>query len=166
MKDKEAKRSFWYYLKYFFDHFEEIMLFIILSILVTLAFVNVITRYFIKYSLAFTEEIEVNFFVWMTMFGAALAFKKKAHLGVSFIVNLFPPKVRKFFLILSTVLTVAVFVVLFYYSIWHVKNEIELDIRTMALNIPEWIYIVGVPFGSIIIIIRVIESAIKTYKEI
>lgn len=162
----ENNRNFWFYLKYFLTHFEEIMLFIILSVLVTLAFINVITRYFIKYSLAFTEEIEVNFFVWLTMFGAALAFKKKAHLGVSFIVKSMPKGAQKFFLVFSTILTVAVFLILFYYSIWHVKNEIDLDVRTMALNIPEWIYIVGVPFGSIIIIIRAIEAAIKTYREL
>ena len=160
------RKNFTYYLKYFISHFEEIMLFVILSVLVTLAFVNVITRYFIKYSLAFTEEIEVNFFVWLTMFGAALAFKRKAHLGVSFIVKAMPRGAQKFFLIFSTVLTVAVFAILFYYSIWHVKNEIDLNIRTMALNIPEWIYIAGVPFGSLLIIFRVIETAVKSYKEL
>lgn len=69
-----------------------------IAIMVTVAFVNVITRYFIKMSLAWTEELEVNLFVWLVLLGTALAFKKGGHLGMSFIYEKFSLNIGKFFL--------------------------------------------------------------------
>ena len=47
-------------LKKFFAHFEEIVGAVVLFIMVSITFVNVITRYVIVYPLSFTEEVTVN----------------------------------------------------------------------------------------------------------
>ena len=52
--------------------------------MVIVAFVNVVTRYLLHASLAFTEEVEVAFFVWVTFLGTAMAFKRKSHLAMTF----------------------------------------------------------------------------------
>ncbi len=44
--------------------------------MVTVAFVNVVSRFTFNFSIAYVEELTVNLFVWLTLFGAAIAFKK------------------------------------------------------------------------------------------
>ena len=55
---------------------EEAAAVFLLFLMCLLAFVNVLTRYFIRYSFAFTEEIEVAGLVWLTMLGASAGFRR------------------------------------------------------------------------------------------
>ena len=59
------------------------------------AFLNVITRYFIQYSFAFTEEVEVACLVWLTMLGAAAGFRRGIHLGFDLLKMRFPNLEKK-----------------------------------------------------------------------
>ena len=38
-----------------------------------IAFVNVLSRYFVNFSIGATEEITINLFVWMTVVGTGIA---------------------------------------------------------------------------------------------
>ncbi len=60
-----------------------------------IAFVNVLSRYFINFSIGATEEITINLFVWMTVVGTGIAFERGAQLGMVTFFNLFPLKMRK-----------------------------------------------------------------------
>ncbi|WP_051909182.1 TRAP transporter small permease [Thermus scotoductus] len=55
---------------------EESLLALLLGGMVTLAFLNVLTRYFLRYPLAFTEELLVNGFVWATLLGIAIGLRE------------------------------------------------------------------------------------------
>nr|MBM1003342.1 TRAP transporter small permease subunit [Desulfofustis sp. PB-SRB1] len=55
-------------------HLEELLGACLLGAMAVLAMANVLTRYLIDLPIAFTEELEVNAMVWMTLFGAAAAF--------------------------------------------------------------------------------------------
>ncbi|MFY9428063.1 MAG: TRAP transporter small permease subunit, partial [bacterium] len=79
----------------FIDRFQEYACAVMLLFIVALAFANVIIRYLTQGSLAFTEELIINLFVWITVFGGAIAFKRRAHLAVTALTNLFPPKLQK-----------------------------------------------------------------------
>lgn len=59
-----------------YENLEEIAGVVLLVIMSVFAFVNVVTRYFIQYSFASTEEIEVACLVWLTMLGAAAGFRR------------------------------------------------------------------------------------------
>src|SRR3972149_6676702 len=81
------------------------------------AFVNVITRYVVQYSLAFTEEIVVSLFVWLTLLGSAVAFREGSHLAFTYLVDRAPPAGRRAALWLSATLSVLLFVLLIYYGL-------------------------------------------------
>lgn len=49
---------------------------LLLAVMAIFAFLNVVTRYFIQYSFASTEGIEVAALVWLTMLGAAAGFRR------------------------------------------------------------------------------------------
>jgi len=147
--------------KKIWNNLEEIISSAMIAIMVTVAFVNVITRYFIKMSLAWTEELEVNLFVWLVLLGTALAFKKGGHLGMSFIYEKFSPKYRKVLFAMSIGLGTVFFAVLAYLGYLEVRDEIALSVTTESLGIPVYIYTIATPVLSVLIIIRMFQAAVK-----
>ncbi len=152
-------------LKWFLDNFEEVTGACLLFSMALLAFINVITRYFIKYSFAPTEELEVSSMVYLTMLGASAAFKKGLHLKLMFLETRVNNRIKKLLNILSLIVSFLLFSTIAFLSYFHLRDEIELQITTEALNIPEWIYVVAIPAGSILINIRIVQQLIKLFKR-
>jgi TRAP-type C4-dicarboxylate transport system permease small subunit len=63
---------------------------LLLMAMALIAFVNVLSRYFINFSIGATEEITINLFVWMTVVGTGIAFERGAQLGMVTFFNLLP----------------------------------------------------------------------------
>jgi TRAP-type C4-dicarboxylate transport system permease small subunit len=152
-------------LKKIYENLEEAAGVVLLAVMAGFAFLNVITRYFIRYSFASTEEIEVACLVWLTMLGAAAGFRRGVHLGFDLLKIRFPNFGRHVLLPLSFILTIATISFIVWFSIFQIKDEIELKITTEALNIPHWWYTLSMPVGGVLIIFRVIEAAWKSFKE-
>src|SRR5512147_346649 len=103
--------------KWWGDHLEEALCAVLFAVMAIITFGNVITRYFLKYSLAFTEEIVVSFFVWLTLLGTAIAFREQSHLGFSFIIERLSGKAQKALLWIGAALGATLFIFLIYFSI-------------------------------------------------
>ncbi len=141
------------------SNLEEYVAAILLFIMFLVAFINVLSRYLFKMSLAFIEEIEVNFFVWMSILGIAIAFKRNSHLSMEFLKNMMPAKVQNYLRVLGLVLSLAVFVVLIYLSSILIYNEVTLyRTSSMALDIPMWIYYVGMTLCSLVVVARISQG--------
>ncbi len=150
----------------FTAHFEEVLCAILFAIMAIVAFVNIISRYLLKYSLAFTEEILISFFVWLTLLGSAIAFRRGAHLGFSFITDRLPREVKAFLIWVGAFLGVFLFSCLIYFSIFQLKEEIELKITSSGIGIPQWWYTIGMPAWSILVIIRIIQGAYRATRTV
>ncbi|MDR1873652.1 MAG: TRAP transporter small permease [Synergistaceae bacterium] len=140
------------------DHFEEIFGALILAVMVTVAFVNVITRYFIFYPLAFTEEITVSMFVWIVLLGTSAAFRRNAHLSMTFVYDFMPLSLKKVSFIISNAMCLVFFALLTWLGGVQVWDEIDLGVTSEALAIPTAIYSAGVPAFSALIIVRILQS--------
>lgn len=151
-------------LKWLLDHFEEGLAAIILMVQVTIAFLNVITRYVINYSLAWTEELEVSLFVWLTLLGAAIAYKQNAHLSMVFVANALPKRWQKWINLFVAATSILLFVILFIFSVQQVQVEVRFNTMTEALGIPAWIFTAGVPVGCVIVIIRILQAAHARFR--
>ena len=95
-------RGGFFVLKRLCDYFEEVLGALILSIMLVVTFANVVTRYLITYPLAFTEEITISMFVWIVLLGTSIAFRRNAHLAMTFFYDLMPRSLKKFCFIIST----------------------------------------------------------------
>ncbi len=144
---------------WFLNNIEEVSGAVILLLMVLLAFLNVLARYLIHYPLAFTEELETNAFVIITLLGISAGIKRNTHIRILFLVNRLPPVLRKLLEFVAVFLSLALFSTLFYESLGQLSNEIELQITSSSLNLPEWIYIAFIPVLSLLIIFRIIQSA-------
>jgi len=146
-------------IKWFLIHFEEVLCAILFAIMGIIMFVNVISRYLLKYSLAFTEELVVSFFVWLTLLGAAIAFREGSHLSFNFITNRLPIKIQKVLVWLSAFLGSFLFLVLIYFALYQISEEITLKITSSGIGVPQWWYSIGMPIWSVLVIIRIFQGA-------
>ncbi len=77
-------------IKKFFSNFEEIFASSFIIITTLLVMMNVVLRYFLKTGIYWSEEVATGCFVWSVFLGAAAGYKRKVHVGVDMIINLFP----------------------------------------------------------------------------
>jgi len=59
-----------------------------------LVFVTVIYRYFLLQPISWGEEMARFLFIWLSMFGAALAMKDRSHFTITILTARFPQRVR------------------------------------------------------------------------
>jgi TRAP-type transport system small permease protein len=140
---------------------------ILLMTMATIAFVNVLSRYFIHFSIGATEEITINLFVWMTVVGTGIAFERGAQLGVVTFFNMFPLKARKALVVFSALLGAALFIMVCGYMIQAIYDEMTLFRATSpSLGIPIWIYYVGVPLLSLFVFRGIYRGAMTRIAQL
>ena len=139
-------------------HFEEFLAGGLLVVMAVLAFLNILARYLTRYSFAFTEEIEVAALVWITMLGAAIAFREALHLGFGILRDRLPRPVRRGLAALTGVTAVATMAVLAWAGWRQIQSQIALSTTSEALGIPEWIYTSALPVGALLVIVRVLQG--------
>ena len=153
-------------MKRIIEHAEEGLLVFLMAVMTVIAFVNVFTRYVIRFSFAFTEELVVSLFVWLTLLGTSIAFRQGAHLGFSFIVDRSPKPVRRAAVWLSAALGVTLFGFLTYFGIGQIRAERMLGTTSESLAIPQWWYTAGIPVIGVLIIARVLEGAVLADRKV
>ena len=148
---------------------DHIIVAVLLFAMAAIAFINVLSRYLFHFSLAATEEITINMFVWMTVVGTGLAFERGGQLGMVTLFHRFPRSTRKGVILLSAILGAVLFCVIDIYMIQAIYYEITMfQADSAALGIPVWIYYLGVPLLSVYVftgIYRDASSRIKTLRH-
>ena len=147
------------------DRLEEGGCVLLLTVMTLVAFVNVITRYLIRYSLAFTEELVVSLFVWLTLLGTAVAFRAGSHLAFTFLVDRSPRPVRRLSVWLSAALGIALFGLLIYFGLGQIGMERRLGTTSEALAIPQWWYTAGIPGFGLVVILRILQGAVRADRK-
>lgn len=143
---------------------EEILVVACLGIMTLLTFANVIARYVFSASFSFSEEITTYLFVLLSLLGAAIAAKRKAHLGLTILTDLANKRVYKWMAIVGYGVAVLFSGAIFYYGILMVKSQIELKQVTAAMQWPEWIFGSFVPIGSAFVVIRFAQNLIEAVR--
>ncbi|MFD1862785.1 TRAP transporter small permease [Planococcus chinensis] len=136
---------------------------IILAVLVTVVFLQVIFRFVLGSPLAWTEELARYSLIWITFLGAAYAMSLKAHIGMELFVNLFGIPIRKALYILSTIATLAFFLMM-------VIQGTDLAMQSMSqlspvLRIPMGIIYAVIPLSGLILIVNMASQFRKDFKS-
>jgi TRAP-type C4-dicarboxylate transport system permease small subunit len=140
---------------------------ILLFSMALIAFVNVLSRYFLHFSFAATEEITINFFVWLTLVGSGIAFERGGQLGMVTLYNIFPKTWKKFVILLSAFLSAVLFLLVDIIMIRTIYSEVTLFHSTSAaLGIPIITYYIGVPLLSVFVFIGIYRGASRKLREI
>ena len=117
------------------------------TVLLTILLINVISRNLLGGSIAWIEEISRYIFTWMMFMGIAIGVHYKKHLGVEFVVGLYPAKVKKAAYFISDVLTLVLFIILAIYGFRYAGKSMKMF--SPIMGIPYGIVYLCVPIGAI-----------------
>lgn len=151
-------------MKKFFSKIEEWIALVCLVVMAMLTFANVISRYVFKASFSFSEELTTYLFVLLSLVGAAIAAKRRAHLGLSILTDSVSKNTERYLKIFAYLISALFSVALFYYGILMVKNQVILGQVTVGMQWPEWVFGSFVPIGAFFITIRFVQVLIETIK--
>lgn len=165
MPDAARKEKTLYSFRWITEHLEEILGASLLAVMACFAFANVITRYVFQYPLAFTEEIEVNALVWLTMFGTASAFRRRKHLSMLYFQDKLPGGAKKALQLFIPILAIGLFISLGYLGYLQLVDEKDLEITSESLGIAQWLYTICIPIGCTLIVFRIIQASVREIKE-
>ncbi|ONI42604.1 hypothetical protein AN639_12170 [Candidatus Epulonipiscium fishelsonii] len=118
------------------------------------SFVNVIARYVFNASLLFIDELTTAGLVIVSFMGAAVAAKRRAHLGLTVLTDLLPKSVQKACLILSHICGMLFSAIMTYYGFLMTQNQYRLGQLSIGMQWPEWLYGMWIPICGVVIFIR------------
>lgn len=78
-----------------FKNLEELVAGAALVTMVSITTINVLCRYFFRSPIHWAEELAVICLVWSTFIGSAACYKRRAHLGMDFVVEHLPYRARR-----------------------------------------------------------------------
>ncbi|MBQ6293849.1 MAG: TRAP transporter small permease [Lachnospiraceae bacterium] len=122
-----------------------------LIVMTIIALLQVLFRYVIKSSLAWSEEAARYLQIWLTFIGAAYAIKKGTHIAMTDIVSRMPKLVATGMKIFTDLLLLAFSVFSLYQGIQLVKATSKQT--TPAIGIPTSLVYLSIPVGGAISII-------------
>ncbi len=131
---------------------------------VALAFYNVVARYVFGSSLTWAGELTVYLFLWSAFFGAAYCFKQDAHISITILLEKVPPRVAKALLLLSHLVTFIYLAAVSWYGYEYLQLVIELDERSIDLDIPMWIPYLVIPVAFAFAAYRVAEKFLEIWR--
>jgi len=131
---------------------------VLLALMVIIVFANVVSRYYLHFSLAWSEEVARFMLVWLVFLGSFLAYVNDEHLGLDILVRKFPPTLRK------TVATFTNLLVIFaLYAVMeggYLMMIANFDWLSPAAEIPQGYIYAIVPVSCALMILQTI---LKTY---
>lgn len=148
------KKKCWF----LFEHFEEIILAPGVAIMLLINFANVLARYVFHVSWAASEELCVIGFAYITFFGAAVAVKRKMHLGFELILDKLPKGLGILVRGLIALSAIVLMALMIFYGVKVCQNQMNFGSATPAMRIPLVYASASVPLGGIAIIIRLIQD--------
>lgn len=134
------------------------MVLILLALMVIIVFANVVSRYYLHYSLAWSEEVARFMLVWLVFLGSFLAYIHDEHLGLDILVKKFPPTLRKIVATGANLLVIfALYAVMEGGYLMMVAN---FDWLSSAAEIPQGYVYVIIPVCCGLMIL---QTVLKTY---
>lgn len=147
-------------------HLDELVAAAVLAVMSIITFLNVLNRYILHKSFAFSEEITINLFVWMTILGIAIAFRRGSNLQMTNLYDVFPAAVKRVVIVISGVVGIVIFAFLMYNSVREIyKNMTFYHTTSDSLGIPTWIYSLGTPVFSLFVIKELISTTISGARK-
>ena len=136
---------------------ERWLLALAMALLCIITMANVVVRYFTNFSFAFTEEISVSLLVFMTLIGAASAFRSGSHISVTLVIDRLPAAARRAVRVFALGASCCMFAVLAWYGARMAWDDYRYEVTSPALGLPQWVYSVWLPLLSLAIVLRLLQ---------
>lgn len=129
-----------------------------------LAFANVVARYVFHASFSFTSELLVNLAVLLTMVGAAAATRLGTHPSFSLLRDSSRGVLHKIVIVLVCGGMLVFFIVFMWLGFETAMKQFESGRLTPALQLPQWLFSMGLPFGALLAAIRTVQVGVIEFR--
>ena len=153
-------------MKDFFKKFELYIGSVFIAVTVIVVVMNVFTRYVLKFTFFWAEELAVGCFVWTIFLGTAAAYKEKALIGVEALVVLLPKKARDVLAFFTYLLLLVLCSVMLYFSFTYVSSSSKitaaLEVSYAYINTSIIISFALMTFYTLIFVVKSFKKAFLT----
>ncbi len=149
----------------FFNYTEKILKFLVataIGIMLSIVFLQVISRYLFSFTPSFAEELSRYLFVWVVFLSLPLVAKNGGHMAIETLTSRIKGKKLKFCRVLADVFTI----IFLFVMIWNSVKMVQIaHFQTSpALVLPmSYVYSV-IPFGCAIMCLYVINDFITLLR--
>lgn len=145
------------------NHWIEYLLFGLGFIMAVLVAVQVFFRYVLNQSLFWSEELARFLLVWLTFFGASVAYYRKAHPGIDILYSKMSPSIRKASAVLIHIASILLFCIMIVYGC-QFAYFVRLQISP-ALQLPKWIILSILPVTGLILLVHGLTFLVNDLKR-
>lgn len=138
-----------------FSFFEEWSLFITVMVGLLSLFVNVVLRYTIHYSLAWSEELIREIIIFSTFIGCSAALKNRSMIRIDALPQVFP-LLKKPLDYFSNICTLGFSVLIFYLGWQMAALQVATNQKTIILGIPLVLLYAILPLMGFMMVVRTI----------
>ena len=118
---------------------------------------NVILRYCFHFSFNWSDEIIRYLCIYMSFLGMAASWKYGTHIGVTvFVEKMLPEKSRKYFRLISDIVTIIFLALLSYFGFVLVGRIVASSQTSPALHLPMYLIYGTVPASALLSIIQML----------
>ena len=153
-------------IKYFFNNFEFIIGMLLSMVMVSVLFIQVVSRYVFNYSLAFSEELAIIMFILSVYFGAIGAVRRDQHLRIELLASKVSPKTRILMRIIADSAFIVANVFIMYGIILVTANLRAFGMTTAILGIQKWMCYAVLPFSFFVMSLRLGQGIYHRIKEL
>ena len=130
----------------------------VISVMSTLVFMQVITRYVFHNTPPFMSELATYCLIWTASFGSSLAFRYGKHVSVEFLTDKLQNKPAKILKAITTFLLIGFLLIFLFASTHFAISMWQQTSATMSISMT-WPAL-GLPLGTILMIIQVVDVLI------
>jgi len=149
----------------------EILVITLVIVLTLTVLWGVLTRYltrmmpFIGGQAEYTDELARLLLIWVSTFGAALAFDRKAHLGVDYFVGKLHPEAARIAAVIVQLLIMALAVIVFLIGgAALARGQMQQILPTISFMTRGMVYL-ALPVSGLFIILFSIENLVELWQQ-
>ena len=128
--------------------------------------IEVLRREIFSYSSIWGEEIVRYSFIYLAWIGAAVAVKERAHIRIDVIMHYLGPRPKALMYIFGDIVMFIVAVIALYWSYESVYVSAKFGSVTDGLRISRVWFLMAVPIGFTLIILRLVQSFLRDLRNL
>lgn len=126
-------------------------------------FGQVVSRYVFNYTPSWSEELSRYLVVWTIFIGTAVGVRKNIHIGVDAVIRLAPRWMKVSLEVAANLFGAVVSSGLIYLSVQFIRDTIEYEQLSPAMQIPMYLPYLAMPVGLSFSVVHFLHDIVKVF---
>ncbi len=136
---------------------EEGLIALLLAVMTSISFTQVIARYVFNYSFVWALEVVTTLFAWLIFLGMSYGVRGHAHIGVDALIKILPSQVARVLAGVAALLGVVYAAIFLYGGYVYVAKMYTIGIIMQDVPIPQWVPRLVLPIGFALLAFRFLQ---------